>query len=440
MTQITLLPLDLTGKQLTNRVLDEQHTLITIPNRSHRVIMPRRGAFYSRSEQQRLIDGVTGRSLTPGVDYVATYLYSELTAVTGQEVCGILVVTNPAVSAKVTLSYQAVGGWYSLSSEDIAVVMDALKAENQAVTWAGIAGKPYEYTPAPHHHKFWQLYGLESVNHQMERLKRAAFTKDTAAVAHEEDYGDVLFDEAEDTLEVLTAGITAHINNYNNPHGVTKVQVGLGNLFNYYLAETEHAIDPAVTNRYMTVKGTGEALQLTAIPALHAHLTDYDDPHEVTAEQIGAYTTAVMDTTIDGLLPLDGTAVDSMLFQGRTYQQVYDAIRSGLKASLVTHDVFDPERLGTGAVGASKLLLGNKTWGDIRAIFDTYEKTNNKVLYIGMQSSRATALNNINVTYSNISAYPVGTVVLYAISVSAHLSVYNQVYGAVRQSGGWVNI
>lgn len=75
------------------------------------------------------------------------------------------------------------------------------------------------------------------------------------------------------------AEFDAHANDTNNPHGVTKAQVGLGSVQNYGIATQEEALAGTAHNKYMTPLRTKEAIEV------HAKRTD--NPHNVTKAQIG---------------------------------------------------------------------------------------------------------------------------------------------------------
>ena len=73
---------------------------------------------------------------------------------------------------------------------------------------------------------------------------------------------------------VVTENITQHKNDYNNPHKVTKAQVGLDKVDN--TADIDKPISTATQNK------------LTALQnEIETHIEDGDNPHQVTAEQIG---------------------------------------------------------------------------------------------------------------------------------------------------------
>ena len=55
--------------------------------------------------------------------------------------------------------------------------------------------------------------------------------------------------------------LAAHTSNTNNPHGVTKAQVGLGNVNNYgTVTDAATAQNNTVTNQYMTPQATAWAI------------------------------------------------------------------------------------------------------------------------------------------------------------------------------------
>lgn len=89
--------------------------------------------------------------------------------------------------------------------------------------------------------------------------------------------------ELVDGLDELMDG---HTGDKNNPHSVTKAQVGLGNVDN-----TKDADKPVSTAQAAAIADAKKA-GTDAAEALATHKDDKDNPHGVTAEQIGAATEA----------------------------------------------------------------------------------------------------------------------------------------------------
>lgn len=89
--------------------------------------------------------------------------------------------------------------------------------------------------------------------------------------------------QAADTT--ITNNLNAHINNKSNPHGVTKAQVGLGNVQN--LAPADMPVSTAQATAIADAKAAGTKAQTD----LSTHANRKDNPHNVTRDQLGLATT-----------------------------------------------------------------------------------------------------------------------------------------------------
>lgn len=89
--------------------------------------------------------------------------------------------------------------------------------------------------------------------------------------------------QAADTT--ITNNLNAHINNKSNPHGVTKAQVGLGNVQN--LAPADMPVSTAQATAIADAKAAGTKAQTD----LNTHANRKDNPHNVTRAQLGLATT-----------------------------------------------------------------------------------------------------------------------------------------------------
>ena len=86
-----------------------------------------------------------------------------------------------------------------------------------------------------------------------------------------------------------------HVNADNNPHGVTKAQVGLGNVQNVAVDNMAPTFTAASASNLNNLKlSSGSTLKAlfgklkTFVETVIAHLTNYSNPHGVTCEQIDA--------------------------------------------------------------------------------------------------------------------------------------------------------
>lgn len=88
-----------------------------------------------------------------------------------------------------------------------------------------------------------------------------------------------------DSDKVIKESLDAHIGNKSNPHNVTKAQIGLGNVQN--LAPADMPVSTAQATAIADAKAAGTKAQTD----LKAHANRSDNPHNVTRAQLGLATT-----------------------------------------------------------------------------------------------------------------------------------------------------
>lgn len=228
---------------------------------------------------------------------------------------------------------------------------------------------------------------------------------------------------AKDTAEklpTLQSTVNAHIANKNNPHEVTKAQVGLGNVDN--TSDLAKPISTATQAALDTINGN-----VTAVTdSLADHIADESNPHNVTKAQVGlsnvdntsdaakpvstATQTALNkkldnsgNKTFDGNLTITGnltvsgttttndtetlTVQDNLIITNSTGANLSDL--SGLAINIGSDTaygiVYDPAqeavRLGEGTVGADKEFTFNENEGKpIVVRDDTLDDVNDKYL------------------------------------------------------------
>ena len=84
----------------------------------------------------------------------------------------------------------------------------------------------------------------------------------------------------------VNAKVDSHIGNKSNPHGVTKAQVGLGNVNN------TSDVDKPVSTAQATAIADAKAAGTNAQTHLTTHMQNMSNPHGVTRDQLGLGTTA----------------------------------------------------------------------------------------------------------------------------------------------------
>lgn len=84
----------------------------------------------------------------------------------------------------------------------------------------------------------------------------------------------------------VNAKVDSHIGNKSNPHGVTKAQVGLGNVNN--TSDADKPVSTAQATAIADAKAAGTKAQTN----LTTHMQNMSNPHGVTRDQLGLGTTA----------------------------------------------------------------------------------------------------------------------------------------------------
>jgi hypothetical protein len=145
--------------------------------------------------------------------------------------------------------------------------------------------------------------------------------------------------------------LNAHIGRTDNPHQVTKSQVGLGSVENYPVASTAEAQTGTATNRYMT-----PALVKSAITAntsdFSAHIGNTNNPHQTTKAQVnlGNVQNYPMASTAEAQA---GNATDRYMSPQLTNQAIQSLAIAPLTAQI-------NQRVVTGSNGQlNQLLIGS---------------------------------------------------------------------------------
>ena len=95
---------------------------------------------------------------------------------------------------------------------------------------------------------------------------------------YQQDALDELERRLQGSIDGFGSDLSAHISDFNNPHKVTKDQVGLGNVDN--TADKDKPISDATQKALDSIKTETNTI-------IETHIADKNNPHEVTKEQIG---------------------------------------------------------------------------------------------------------------------------------------------------------
>lgn len=393
MANITKLPMDFKGTLASNLRTGEEHVLNKANGRVNRMFTPDFGAFYTESLIVRTAAGVP---LVRDQDYVVTYYYPDLGELTSKEICAIIVVTNPAIPNTIRVTYQAVGGHYALSVKELKAVLDETEAAPEKIKWSDIVNKPLQFTPDPEHtHEYWQLYGLESTNVNLDMLGTAWAKGRTALIDDNRIYYQNYITLAQAAVDAYRLKVQAHIADKSNPHLTDKIKIQLGNVNNWPLATTPESTTKTVNNRYQPMGGIYNQLESHVQPLLTGHIANKANPHQVllTDPLLNLYSTAQIQNIFAQRLATNQKAVDSARLAGIPAINVWNNIRNGLDASNVDPNTrFTEPYFGATVPGwdpGQWVLAGNQSYAYIPNILKPYNDAAGSIFFAGNLSGRS---------------------------------------------------
>jgi hypothetical protein len=414
------LPFDPHGDSVNNRVTSELHDLNRQARSPYRVIVLEKGHFYKKD---LVVREATGRELVLDEDYQLTGMSGEAAHITGQIACSVIVIINPKVKALISVDAQMVGGKFIQVDTAIGQMAAGVINNTRSVWWKNIEGRPDAFTPNGHLHALWEIYGFDEWIAQLHRMVEAILLKSRLA------YEGLNLDQTheyellQDALDKIHNRFLAHLNNRNNPHKVTATQIGLEQLANYGIAtEAEaRAIGETITNKYMTVLRTTQHIDSNFVRALNDHIANMNNPHKVTFTQLSTLSSLQIVALMGRLLGLHETAVATARLNGYLYSELYTISRQNLDTSYLAIQRMSLDRLGSGGRDRTYVLRGDNTWVSLQSIFAAYAKRPPSILYMSGIQARPGAVEGID------KGLPEG----YGDSSAFAMANINAIYGNV---------
>ena len=312
-----LLPVDYKGTAPTNRVRGEQHILNKTDAQSHRVIIPKLAPFFNNQGttdirfKMNIVDPQTGvkTDLIEGVHYYPVFYFITASKATMRPLFGGVEFLDDSLEGTVTIEfYQSLGGIWTITASQIADILADLKYNPRRTSWDSIADLPERFPVVDHEWDYVDMTG------QVDVVK-------------------ALYAIRDQLVAQSGTGLTAHVNDKNNPHGTTKEHVNLGLVMNYALATVTQARAGLINTAYMTPSLTREAITEQAIKPLNAHIAE-KNPHGLTPALLGSPTLAEHELKLDKT----GTAANSTRFAGYTFPEAAVEILKGT--------AFNSDRIG----------------------------------------------------------------------------------------------
>jgi hypothetical protein len=307
-------PFDPTGQALTNKIAGEPQIITAENAGDYHFIVPK-FAPYFMSSLKIVYKDTTGvqRILKKGVDWYESHEFVSASRACAAPVFGSISFLNLDLSGVVYLDYQTIGGNWTQNSQVIAGILADRIHNPRIVTWEQVTELPYAFPPIDHEWDLVDMVGAKEIVASLQEIEAA-----------------LRFKSGSD--------FSAHMTNMNNPHGVTATQIGLGSVVNLPLATAANALDTQNNAAYLTPMSAAGLIKQEAVDPLAAHIANSGNPHSTTAEQVGTYTSQVIDNKLSDKLDKTSAAADSTKFSGMTSAQFTAEVLKGTSANTKMFD------------------------------------------------------------------------------------------------------
>lgn len=273
-------PFDPTGLQATNLIEGERQT-ISAPNWSDFFFLIPLAAPYFQGSLV-VTHHPSGLVMQEGVHYACTHRFHDASLAVGMTIYGSITFYDKTLTGIIELSYQTIGGPWTIPVEEIETILANSLANPRTTTWDMITQLPFQFPVIDHEWNLTDLVGLTELVAAIDGIRQALLATGNTDTA-----------------------LAQHILDTNNPHATTKTQVGMGNVENYPIATQSQAQAATSNTAYMTPLRTAQLVAAITGGSLTAHLADHNNPHQVTASQVNAYTIPQVDALLDNKLAVD---------------------------------------------------------------------------------------------------------------------------------------
>ena len=318
-------PLDITGIAPTNLIVDELHTLTEINSSTYRIIIPEFSPFYLDNFLIEHVDNIGNvRQLYESVDFNFCLPYIGATRSIGKMIYGGLSIITEPTNGTIRIRYQTLGGEWNADPTYVLEVIAEHIFNPRVTVWDVVTNKPTMFPPINHDQSLDYVFGHQELIDALNALAEQIATGSNP------------------TPTVI------HLTRVDNPHEVTKAQVGLGNVANLSLATEVEVTNQTPVDKYLTLRQVLNIIATSAPESVLDHLIDYNNPHQTTKAQVGlgnvdntadinkpiSTATATALATKEATLPIGSI---TQYFRGdKTLGDFFGEIRTTCKATILT--------------------------------------------------------------------------------------------------------
>ncbi len=255
-------PLDTTGTAISNRVAAERQTISPGQGAAFNFFIPKAGPYFGESLQVRHV--ATNQWLTRGLDFEPSYLFFAAAETAQTGIYGAVTILNTAYVGTFEITYQSLGGTYTYDEQSLLQILAATQLDPRTTRWDNIIGDPSLFPSDDHLHHMSQSYGYES----LVAIARELLTKFTMQTGQIKDY------------------IDAHKDDLNNPHQVNLLLLGIERFENVYLSPIQEMLTGTNNINYASPAGV-KAVVDALLARIQTEHYNQINPHGTTKIEVG---------------------------------------------------------------------------------------------------------------------------------------------------------
>lgn len=261
MKDIQIVDIDYTASKAEYKKED----VVTVSKISTPWIIPEEGPFYGKS--LRVLKG--GLDLIPGTDFVAVSPVTDLTELTGKDVHLYVELKDHILASggEVNVIYQRVG-LPVISVKTLLSMLEDMVIKGKPIDWeTQIEGIPDTFWPAWHSHDIQnpnELIGFGGLVELFSYMTWEQKKSGTRIAELLKELQDAVYNELTYIQRLTYAGISGHFRDYQNPHGMTPTDIGLGMVENYATATPQQDADGLRSDLLSTPAGLKRLIEQSA--------------------------------------------------------------------------------------------------------------------------------------------------------------------------------
>jgi hypothetical protein len=224
--------LDITGILPDNLVKNEIHVLTEINASTYRLLIPEFSPFYLDNFQLSYID-VSGNStpMQEGIDFNFTLPFIGATRSIGKMLYGGVTINNNLIDGILKVQYQTLGGSWVADASLVATTLAEGLYNPKIVSWDLVTNIQQTFPPINHDDHMNYLFGHQQLIDAINALALVIGNNPNP-----------------------NSDFISHILDLQNPHQVTKEQIGLGNVPNLPLASPIDIANLSLVDKFISLK------------------------------------------------------------------------------------------------------------------------------------------------------------------------------------------